>query len=143
AASASRFLGGHPMAGKEHSGIENADASLFNGAAWIFTPVMAEPTDIAHAYIGLIASLGAHVIHLSPQQHDRLVAWTSHLPQMLSTAFAAVLQDEAEKEDSLSISRDQMRQVGGRAMREMTHCLQSIFSLAGHRSDQCGRNRRS
>src|SRR6185437_1112136 len=97
AASASRFLGGHPMAGKEHSGIENADASLFNGAAWIFTPVMAEPTDIAHAYIGLIASLGAHVIHLSPQQHDRLVAWTSHLPQMLSTAFAAVLQDEAEK----------------------------------------------
>lgn len=129
AASANRFLGGHPMAGKEHSGIENADASLFQGAAWIFTPVMSEPTDVAHAYIGLIASLGTHVIHLSPQQHDRLVAWTSHLPQMLSTAFAAVLQDEAEKEDSVSISRDQMRQVGGRALREMTRVASSPYSV--------------
>jgi prephenate dehydrogenase len=129
AASASRFLGGHPMAGKEHSGIENADASLFHGAAWIFTPLMAEPTDIAHAYMRLITSLGTHIIHLSAEQHDRLVAWTSHLPQMLSTAFAAVLQDEAEKEDSLSITRDQMRQVGGRALREMTRIASSPYSV--------------
>jgi prephenate dehydrogenase len=90
---------------------------------------MAEPTDIAHAYMRLIASLGTHIIHLSAEQHDRLVAWTSHLPQMLSTAFAAVLQDEAEKEDSLSITRDQMRQVGGRALREMTRIASSPYSV--------------
>jgi prephenate dehydrogenase len=92
----SRFLGGHPMSGKENSGIENADRGLFHGSTWIFTVQGEELTDLAHEYISLVASLGTHIIHLSAQQHDRLVAWTSHLPQMLSTAFAAVLQDEAE-----------------------------------------------
>jgi prephenate dehydrogenase len=129
-ASAARFLGGHPMAGKENSGIENAEASLFSGAAWVFTPESETPSDIAHEYIMLIASLGTHVIHLSAEQHDRLVAWTSHLPQMLSTAFAALLQDEAELEEKqTAINRSQMEQVGGRPLREMTRIASSPYSM--------------
>jgi prephenate dehydrogenase len=128
-ASATRFLGGHPMSGKEHSGIENADASLFAGAAWIFTPEEGELPDVAHEYMDLIASLGVSVLHLSAEQHDRLVAWTSHLPQMLSTAFAAVLQDEAESTESESITRAQMQSVGGRALREMTRIASSPYSM--------------
>jgi prephenate dehydrogenase len=129
-ASATRFLGGHPMAGKENSGVENAEASLFSGAAWIFTPESETPSDIAHEYIMLVASLGTHVIHLSAEQHDRLVAWTSHLPQMLSTAFAALLQDEAELEErQASITRSQMEQVGGRPLREMTRIASSPYSM--------------
>jgi len=125
----SRFLGGHPMSGKEHSGIENAEASLFSGAAWIFTSDGDQLTDVAHEYIKLIASLGTNILHLSAEQHDRLVAWTSHLPQMLSTAFAAVLQEEAELEEKSSVTRAQMQQVGGRAMRDMTRIASSPYSM--------------
>lgn len=126
---ASRFLGGHPMSGKEHSGVENADSSLFSGGAWIFTPEGDQLTDLAHEYIELIASLGTRIIHLSAEQHDRLVAWTSHLPQMLSTAFAAVLQDEAELEKKAHVSRVQMQEVGGRSLNEMTRIAASPYSM--------------
>lgn len=125
----SRFLGGHPMSGKEHSGIENAQSSLFSGAAWIFTPERDQLSEIAHEYIKLIASLGTHILHLSAEQHDRLVAWTSHLPQMLSTAFAAALQEEAELEQESSVTRVQMQEVGGRALHEMTRIASSPYSM--------------
>ncbi|HKR32878.1 MAG TPA: prephenate dehydrogenase/arogenate dehydrogenase family protein [Terriglobales bacterium] len=127
--SASRFLGGHPMSGKEHSGVENADSSLFSGSAWIFTAEGDQLTDLAHEYIGLIASLGTRIIQLSAAQHDRLVAWTSHLPQMLSTAFAAVLQDEAELEKKAHVTRVQMQEVGGRSLNEMTRIAASPYSM--------------
>jgi prephenate dehydrogenase len=126
---ATRFLGGHPMSGKENSGIDNADRGLFHGATWIFTPEGDQLTDIVHEYINLIASLGTHIIHLSGEQHDRLVAWTSHLPQMLSTAFAAALQDEAELEREAHVTRTQMQEVGGRALREMTRIASSPYSM--------------
>ena len=125
----SRFLGGHPMSGKEHSGIENAESSLFSGAAWIFTPEGDHLGDIAHEYIKLITSLGTHVLHLSAEQHDRLVAWTSHLPQMLSTAFAAVLEEESRRDAESSITQRQMHEVGGRAMRDMTRIAASPYSM--------------
>jgi prephenate dehydrogenase len=125
----SRFLGGHPMSGKENSGIENADADLFQNATWIFTPEGDQMSDVAHEYIGLIASMGTRIIHLSAEQHDRLVAWTSHLPQMLSTAFAAVLQDEAEIERQAHITRTQMQEVGGRSLRDMTRIASSPYSM--------------
>src|SRR5438270_2320770 len=125
----SRFLGGHPMSGKEHSGIENADRALFSGSAWIFTIDGENVADLAHEYITLIASLNTHIIHLSAEQHDRLAAWTSHLPQMLSTAFAATLQDEAELEKKAHITRAQMQEVGGRALREMTRISASPYSM--------------
>lgn len=129
ASAGERFLGGHPMSGKENSGIENADRSLFDGASWIFTVEADHLGDLAHEYITLIASLGTHIIHLSAEQHDRLVAWTSHLPQMLSTAFAALLQDEAEHEEKAHITRVQMQGVGGRALREMTRVASSPYSM--------------
>ena len=128
-AASSRFLGGHPMSGKEHSGVENADSSLFSGGAWIFTPDGDQTGDVARDYMDLIASLGTRVISLSPEQHDRLVAWTSHLPQMLSTAFAAILQDEAELEERAHVTRSQMQDVGGRALREMTRIAASPYSM--------------
>jgi prephenate dehydrogenase len=129
ASAKSRFLGGHPMSGKELSGVENADSSLFSGTTWIFTGDSEQISDTAREYIALIASLGTHIIHLSAEQHDRLVAWTSHLPQMLSTAFAAVLQDEAELEKETHVTRAQMQEVGGRALREMTRIAASPYSM--------------
>ncbi|PYV54786.1 MAG: hypothetical protein DMG91_13720 [Acidobacteria bacterium] len=90
-----RFLPGHPIAGKEHSGIEFADPDLFQGALWYFTPdINREPTTLAREFAGLVGCVGAHIAAIDPAEHDRLCAWTSHLPQMLSTALAASLVEE-------------------------------------------------
>jgi prephenate dehydrogenase len=87
------FLGGHPMAGKELRGAAAADADLFRGRPWILTstpdhPVAAE----LRKWIGLF---GAREIILDAAQHDRLAAWSSHLPQLASTALASLLHDRA------------------------------------------------
>jgi len=87
------FLGGHPMAGKESRGAEAADGDLFRGRPWVLT---GEPDHrIARAFRGWIARFGAREIILDPAEHDRLVAWSSHLPQLASTALASVLHDGA------------------------------------------------
>ncbi len=83
------FLGGHPMAGKERRGVAAADADLFRGRPWILTSA------IDHPFRNWIAAVGAREIVLDPARHDRLVAWSSHLPQLASTALAAVLHDLA------------------------------------------------
>jgi len=91
-----RFLAGHPMAGKEHAGVEFADADLFEGAAWFFTPL---PRQNVHAglcgeFIHCVEKMGAKIAVVDPVDHDRFCAWISHLPQMISTALAATLVDE-------------------------------------------------
>ncbi len=119
-----RVLPGHPMAGKEHSGIEHADAGLFREAAWIITPIAHEAsyTDRQQEWLDLLASVGARVITIDAERHDRLCAWVSHLPQMISTAFATVLRDEFGDDDAIV-------QVGGRALREMTRIAHSPYSM--------------
>ncbi len=119
-----RFLAGHPMAGKEHSGIEQADAGLFEGAVWLFTPQPGQEirAGIAGEFLTLVESAGSKVISISLDQHDRLCAWISHLPQLLSTALAASVHDEfGDDPDLLAI--------GGRALREMTRIAASPYSM--------------
>ncbi|HTV06565.1 MAG TPA: prephenate dehydrogenase/arogenate dehydrogenase family protein [Acidobacteriaceae bacterium] len=122
------FLPGHPMAGKEVSGAVNAEPELFDGAAWLFT----ETTDsrgmhtasraIADEWREWIEKLRCRVLDLEPQRHDVLCAWVSHLPQFVSTALSALLEDEfAEKDEMLAI--------GGRALREMTRLGASPYSM--------------
>lgn len=115
------FLPGHPMAGKESGGASLADATLFRGATWLFTPLHAS-TSIELAWREWITRFGAHTFDLDPQQHDRMCAWVSHMPQMVSTAMAAMLEDEFG--DS-----PEMRAIGGRALREMTRLGASPYSM--------------
>jgi prephenate dehydrogenase len=122
------FLPGHPMAGKEVSGAANADATLFLGSVWLFTARAdadrSSPAAqaLARAWRGLIAKFGCRVIDLDPGRHDVLCAWISHLPQFVSTALSALLEDEfAANADLLPI--------GGRALREMTRLGASPFSM--------------
>jgi prephenate dehydrogenase len=84
-----RFVGGHPMAGKEARGAGEAEASLFRGRPYILT----SPCEDLEK---LIASFGARLVILSPEEHDVLVALTSHLPQLISTALAASIGTEPE-----------------------------------------------
>jgi prephenate dehydrogenase len=93
-----QFLGGHPMAGKESRGVGSASASLFRGRPYILTPTDAAQLDTpaASGFISWIKRLGAHTITVTPEQHDRAVAFTSHLPQLLSTGLAACLAENLD-----------------------------------------------
>jgi prephenate dehydrogenase len=119
-----RFLAGHPMAGKEQSGVEFADADLFEGAAWLFTPL---PNQNVHAglcgeFIHCAEKMGAKVAVVDAGDHDRFCAWISHLPQMISTALAAALVDEFGPDAPVL-------DIGGRALREMTRISGSPYSM--------------
>ncbi len=119
-----RVLPSHPMAGKECGGIEHADAALFENAAWLVTPIDEEQpyTPAQEEYLALLASLGARVMTIDADRHDRLCAWVSHLPQMISTAFASVLRDELGDDEAVT-------QIGGRALHEMTRIAHSPYSM--------------
>jgi len=118
-----RFLGGHPMAGKENSGIEFADPALFQSAAWFITPLPKQKLNGAAAeYLAWVKKIGARVARLDSAEHDRLCAWISHVPQMISTALAAALVEEYGEDAPLLES-------GGRALREMTRIAVSPYSM--------------
>ncbi len=119
------FLPGHPMAGKESGGAGLAEAGLFRGATWLFTPVAAA-TPIDARWRELVAGFGAQVRDLNPLQHDEICAWVSHLPQMVSTALAAVLEDTfAHDPDGMAA----VQAIGGRALRETTRLGSSPYSM--------------
>ena len=89
------FLGGHPMAGKERSGVDEADADLFQGRPYVLTPCDSEGLQRPESteFYEWIVKIGARPVILEAAEHDRLVAFTSHAPQLLSTALASVLAD--------------------------------------------------
>jgi prephenate dehydrogenase len=119
-----RFLGGHPMAGKEHSGVDFADADLFQNAVWFLTPLPGQNLrgGMFEEFTGWIDKIGARLAMLPPEDHDRLCAWISHVPQMISTALAAALVEEFGEEAPLLPA-------GGRALREMTRIAASPYSM--------------
>jgi prephenate dehydrogenase len=90
-----QFLGGHPMAGKETRGASGADADLFRGRTWVLTPDERSELDTpaARDFRGWLERIGARAIVLDADEHDRVVALTSHLPQLASTALAALLAE--------------------------------------------------
>ncbi|HEV2178591.1 MAG TPA: prephenate dehydrogenase/arogenate dehydrogenase family protein [Terriglobia bacterium] len=91
------FLGGHPMAGKEQSGLESADANLFRGARYAFTPLRSEHLgdERIQAFSALVESVGAHPFVVEASAHDRAVAFLSHLPQLVSTGLASLIGEHA------------------------------------------------
>jgi prephenate dehydrogenase len=121
------FLPGHPMAGKERGGAALGDANLFRGAVWLFTDNPSwERSPAATALIKdwreWVGSMGSKTIELDPTRHDELVAWVSHLPQFLATALSALLQQEVG-------DAPELKDVGGRGLREMTRLGASPFSM--------------
>ena len=119
-----RFLAGHPMAGKEMSGVDFADADLFLNAVWFLTPLPEQNLNegLIAEFTGWIDATGARIAMLPAEEHDRLCAWISHVPQMMSTALAAALVEEFGPEAPLLSA-------GGRALREMTRISGSPYSM--------------
>jgi prephenate dehydrogenase len=94
AAGLPNFVASHPLAGREIGGFGAADAGLFEGRTWVLDP--AAPAAARAELTGLIAAFGAHAVALAPDDHDRLVAVTSHLPQALAVALGARLAAAAD-----------------------------------------------
>jgi prephenate dehydrogenase len=125
AQSGERFLGGHPMAGKEHSSVFSAEAGLFRNATWFLVPSGPKdnPDDQKiREYRELLEHIGVRVCVIDADRHDRLCAWISHLPQMVSTALAGILLDEFG-------DGSELQSVTSRGLREMTRTASSPYSM--------------
>jgi prephenate dehydrogenase len=90
-----RVLPGHPLAGREVSGLEYASADLYAGCLWVLTPLGGVAADVIPSHRLLLSALeavGARLIFSTPEEHDHTLAYTSHLPQMVSSALALALE---------------------------------------------------
>lgn len=87
-------IGGHPICGQEKLGLENADASLYQGAAFVVTPLERSTCRARSAARQIISVLGAQPLEMAAQEHDRVLASTSHLPYLLSSALAHAASQE-------------------------------------------------
>ncbi len=118
-----QFLGGHPMAGKEKRGAAEADGSLFRGRTWVLTPD--EPweleTPAAVSFRGWLDRIGARTVVLDADEHDRVVALTSHLAQLASTALAATVAER--------LGAEPRSQVAGPGLEDMTRLALGSYDL--------------
>jgi prephenate dehydrogenase len=121
------FLPGHPMAGKERGGAALGDANLFRGGVWLFTDDpgvqrSAKSAELVKSWREWVVAMGSKTLDLDPVRHDELVAWVSHLPQFVATALSALLEEEVG-------DAPELKDVGGRALREMTRLGASPYSM--------------
>lgn len=112
---AEQFLGGHPMAGKESRGAASADGGLFRGRTWVLT------RESAHPFVSWVRKIGAHVLVMGPKEHDRTVALTSHLPQLVATALGATV--------GAGLDRDAQLRAGGPGLIDMTRLALSPYGI--------------
>jgi prephenate dehydrogenase len=117
-----RFLGGHPMAGKETSGIAQADANLFSGARYALIGLEEEPDPRVQGFASLVRALGAEPVWCDAETHDWAVGIVSHLPQLLAVALARVVQDETD-ETGLPLS------LSGPGLQDMLRLAGSPYGL--------------
>jgi prephenate dehydrogenase len=118
------FLGGHPLAGKERSGVENADATLFVNTRYVLTPLEEchlEDTRIK-AFVSLVKAVGARSLIMDPASHDRALAFLSHLPQLLSSGLASLIAEE-NLESRLPL------ELAASGFRDVTRLAESPYSV--------------
>ena len=96
-----RFIGGHPMAGSEQVGLHGADPELFEGAVWVLTPTASTDLGAFDRLKGVVMSLGADILVLSPSDHDRLVALVSHVPHLVAATLMNAASVGAEQDGAL------------------------------------------
>jgi prephenate dehydrogenase len=120
-----QFLGGHPMAGKETRGVEEADPDLFRGRTYVLAPTASEELETAPAieFSGWLSRIGAAPLVLSPDVHDEVVSLTSHLPQMASTALASLLFERLDSPEHL--------RAAGPGLADTTRLAMSAFDVWG------------
>ncbi|HEY6713534.1 MAG TPA: prephenate dehydrogenase/arogenate dehydrogenase family protein [Rubrobacter sp.] len=88
-----RFVGGHPMAGSQLSGVANASSNLFEGARYFLTPTSRTDPEDYREVAGFVRELGAVPTAVDPEKHDLLMAALSHLPHLMAAALLKVASD--------------------------------------------------
>jgi prephenate dehydrogenase len=115
----SRFVGGHPLAGRERSGAGAAQAELFVGRPWVLTPVPATDAAAVERVRAMATALGATVTLMGPAEHDEAVAVVSHVPQVAASLVAARLREVPERSVALA----------GQGVRDVTRIAASDAGL--------------
>jgi prephenate dehydrogenase len=116
------FIGGHPMAGSERSGVEASDPLLFSDRVYCLCPYTDTPPDALLTLIELVESLRAIPITIDPEEHDRIMAMVSHLPQLISIALMhAALAGDAE--------HGMLDKLAGRGFLDMTRLAVSNYGM--------------
>ena len=98
------FVPAHPIAGKEVSGITNADATLYNGRQVILTPLPQTNPELVQKATDVWAAIGAQVLRMTPENHDGAFAAVSHLPHMLAFAYFNSVARQPAGRDYLSLA---------------------------------------
>lgn len=116
------FLGGHPMAGKEQSGIDQADPELFGGAPYVLMGTEATADGRVKQFQEVVRRIGARPVWCDPDTHDWAVGIVSHLPQLVAVALAQVVDDETD-ETGLPLS------LAGAGLQDMLRLAGSPYSV--------------
>jgi prephenate dehydrogenase len=118
------FLGGHPLAGKERAGVENADAALFTNARYVLTPLeeghLEDPR--IKAFASMVSAIGARPCFMDPARHDRALAFLSHLPQLVSSGLASLIAEE-NRNSQLPL------ELAASGFRDVTRLAESPYSV--------------
>lgn len=110
------FVGGHPLGGAARGGIDHARADLFAGRPWLFTPASDAPGPTVERLFAFADGLGAAPRVMTADEHDRLLAYISHLPQLVSSALMHVV-GEATHGEGLALT--------GRGLQDVTRLASS------------------
>jgi prephenate dehydrogenase len=128
------FIGGHPMAGKELSGVAAADPALFKGAIYCLTPSSRARQSAINLVETMIAQIHGKVYYIDAAEHDAYVAGVSHLPFMLSTALADLVSSSPGWKEMAPLAatgfRDMSRLASGDAEMHRDICMTNRDALA-------------
>ena len=128
------FVGGHPMAGMEVSGIDNADPKLFQGARYVVIPAKGADETAVKAVLDVVELLGARPYFMHAQEHDSYVAAVSHLPILLSAALVSATSKSPTWRDMSKLAatgfRDVSRLAGGDPVMSLDICLTNREGIA-------------
>jgi prephenate dehydrogenase len=116
------FIGGHPMAGSERSGVEAADPLLFSDRVYALCPYPDTPSSALLMMIELVESLLALPITIDPEEHDRIMAMVSHLPQLIAVALMHAAQTGDAEHGMLD-------KLAGRGFMDMTRLAASDYGI--------------
>ena len=116
------FIGGHPLAGSELRGVAAADPFLFQNAYYVLTPSPATAPGAPDRLAGFLGAIGARVVLLDPEEHDRVAAAISHLPQLLAVSLVRFLDD-------LGPLREHALRLAAGGFRDMTRIASSPYSV--------------
>ena len=98
------FVPAHPVAGKELAGVSNADATLYSGCQVILTPLAQTPVELVQKATDVWSAIGAHVLRMTPENHDAAFAAVSHLPHLLAFAYVSAVTNQTAGRDFVGLA---------------------------------------